>query len=368
MKIGITGGCGFVGSNLAEKFAITGNEVVVLDNLTREGSFLNLERLKKYNIEFVHADIQKPEDLDILHKCDAILDCAAQASMTEAEKDPGFNFTNNTVGTFNILEIVRKTKVPLIHWGSNKVYPSEKINSIPIIEKETRFEWDVDLVKNQNYSGLTISHTSPGETTVKGINEHLPLGIGGRSIYGASKTCSDILCQEYRDAFHVPIFINRFSCLAGPWQYGVAAQGWYVWFIIAAHLSLPLTYYGWKGKQVRDVLFIEDVFSLIEQQLSAAQKEGSSGGVYNIGGGIQNTISLREHIEMLKHAGLKPLVKDWLAPQRRRDHVVFISDISKAQSDFKWSPKTRMEEGFKKCLSWVEKNSNRLEYMYRKLK
>jgi CDP-paratose 2-epimerase len=364
MRIGITGGCGFVGSNLAERFALAGHDVTVLDNLTREGSYLNLERLKKYSIEFIPADIRNPEDLDILYKCDSILDCAAQASLTEAEKKPGFNFANNTIGIFNILEIVRETKVPLIHWGSNKVYPSEKIHLLPLIEKETRFEWDIDLIKDRKHNGITVSSTPSGETIVKGINEHLPLGIGGRSIYGASKACSDILCQEYQDAFNIPLFINRFSCLAGPWQYGMAAQGWYSWFIIAAHFGLPITYYGWKGKQVRDVLFIDDVFNLIEKQLSSGLNGDSSGGVYNIGGGIQNAISLREHIDMLVSAGLKPIVKDELAPQRRRDHVIYISDISKAQDEFNWSPKININIGFMKCLNWVKKNAKDLECIY----
>jgi CDP-paratose 2-epimerase len=364
MKIGITGGCGFVGSNLAERFACAGHNVVVLDNLTRRGSSFNRERLRKYNISFLHADIRNSGDLKILSTCDSILNCAAHASVIQAEKEPFFNFSNNTIGLLNILEIIRETKVPLIHWGSNKIYPSETTNALPILEQESRFAWDIDVLRNHHYTGLTVSNSSSGEIIVKGINESLPVGIGERSVYGATKACSDILCQEYRDAFKVPIFANRFSCLAGPWQYGIVDQGWYVWFIIAAYFSVPITYYGWKGKQVRDVLFIEDVCSLVEQQLSSALEGVSSGGVYNIGGGINNALSLREHIDMLRSAGLKTTVQAELAPQRRGDQVIYISDIGKAQRDFNWSPKVTLEAGFNECLSWVANNSSTLASLY----
>lgn len=366
MKIGITGGCGFVGSNLAERFAVAGHDVLVLDNLMRNGSSLNLQRLeKKNNIECVRGDVRNPEDLGVLFKCDAILDCAAQTSVTEGEENPSFSIANNTIGVFNILEGVMENKIPLIYCASNKVYPSEKINSLPIIETETRFQWDANAIKNQEHIGLSISETPQGEAIVKGINENWPLGLGARSIYGASKAISDILCQEYQDAFEIPIFVNRFSCLTGPWQYGTVAQGWYMWFIIAAYLGLPITYYGWNGKQVRDVLFIEDVCDLAEKQLSMALKGKSAGGVYTIGGGIQNAISLREHVEMMESAGLKPIVKNESAPKRRQDQVIYISDIGKAQEEFGWSPKVSIDAGFKECLSWVEENSGDLEGIYK---
>ena len=183
-------------------------------------------------------------------------------------------------------------------------------------------------------------------------------------MYGASKACSDILCQEYRDAFNLPIFANRFSCLAGPWQYGFVDQGWYVWFIIAAHFNLPITYYGWEGKQVRDVLFIDDVFRLVEKQISSALQGLSSGGVYNLGGGMDNALSLREHIDRLRAAGLKPLVESESAAQRRGDHKIYISDSSKAHNDFGWSPEITLEEGFEECLSWVTAHSGKLQSLY----
>ena len=183
-------------------------------------------------------------------------------------------------------------------------------------------------------------------------------------MYGASKVCSDILCQEYRDAFNVPIFANRFSCLAGPWQYGIVDQGWYVWFIIAAHFKVPVTYYGWNGKQVRDVLFIDDVFRIVERQVSSALEGVNAGGVYNLGGGMDNALSLREHIGLLRTAGLKPLVESASAPQRRGDHIVYISDNSKAYNDFGWSPEITLEAGFKECLSWVTTHSSKLASLY----
>lgn len=365
MKIAITGGCGFVGSNLAERFACTGHSVIALDNLARRGSAQNRERLKQFGVIFIHADIRDPEDLQSLYGCHAILNCAAQASLTRAEEEPVFNFATNTIGLLNLLEIARITEAPLIHWGSNKIYPAEKINAIPVVEKKTRFEWTIDPGNHAQYSGLTVFREPDGRLIPKGINEDFPLGTGGRSMYGASKTCADILCQEYREAFNLPIFANRFSCLAGPWQYGVVDQGWYVWFIIAAFFSMPITYYGWQGKQVRDVLFIEDVVRLVELQLASALQGTCSGGVYNIGGGPDNGVSLCEHVDMLRSAGLKPLIDDTPAPRRRGDQIIYISDAGRARHDFGWSPATNLEQGFKQCLDWVTAHASRLERLYR---
>jgi CDP-paratose 2-epimerase len=365
MKIAITGGCGFVGSNLAEQFARTGHTVIALDNLTRQGSTLNRERLKKYGVTFIPADIRNPEDLESLYGCDAVLNCAAQASLTRAEHEPVFNFANNTIGLLNLLEIVKITKAPLIHWGSNKIYPAEKINAIPAVEKKTRFEWNPDPEKHADYSGLTMCMGPDGKMRPKGITEDFPLGKGGRSMYGASKTCADILCQEYREAYNLSIFANRFSCLAGPWQYGVVDQGWYVWFIIAAFFSIPITFYGWQGKQVRDVLFIDDVVRLVERQLSSALVGTSSGGVYNIGGGPANRVSLCEHVDMLRAAGLRPVIEDAQASPRRGDQLIYISDTSRAQNDFSWLPEITLEQGFRECLNWVTAHASRLERLYR---
>ncbi len=365
MNIGITGGCGFVGSNLAERFANAGHLVTVLDILMREGSHLNLQRIKSNkNIDFVQADIRYKENLQTLKRCDCILDCAAQTSAIEGEKEPGFNFANNISGLFNLLEMVRETRVPLVFWSTNKVYPSDRMNSLPRVERESRFEWDTSSNEILNNIGLSVTTTSQGKSVAIGINEDWPLGVGSRSFYGATKACADILCQEYKDAFQIPIFINRFSCMAGPWQFGMPAQGWYVWFIIAAYFGLPINYYGWSGKQVRDVLFIEDVYRLVEKQLQAATNGKSAGGVYNIGGGIHNTISLREHFEHIIKAGLQPSVKDYSGEQRSSDQVIYISDIRKAQEEFNWSPDTDIDTGFDECLRWVCDNSTKLKEIF----
>ena len=365
MNIGITGGCGFVGSNLAERFANVGHSVIALDNLMREGSHLNLQRLKSCkNFEFVRADIRYKEDLKILQRCDCILDCAAQTSVTEGEKELDFTFANNVSGLFNLLEIVRETRVPLVFCSTNKVYPSDRLNSLPRVEKELRFEWDTSSNEILNYTGLSVSTISQGKRVAIGINEDWPLGLGSRSIYGATKACADILCQEYKDAFRIPIFINRFSCIAGPWQFGMPAQGWYAWFIIAAYFGLPITYYGWSGKQVRDVVFIEDIYSLVEKQLQAATNGRSAGGVYNVGGGIHNTLSPREHFENIITAGLQPFVRDYTGEQRRSDHVIYISDIRKVQEEFNWSPNTDINTGFEECLRWVRENSTKLKQIF----
>lgn len=362
MRIAITGGCGFVGTNLAKRFVQCGYDVVVLDNLSRPTSFLNLaELMQDSRIKFIHGDIRRFEDITYLRRCDAILHCGAQSTMTQGETNPFGDFTNNTLGVLNILEIVKGNRVPLIYWASNKVYPSSIINSLPVKEKETRYGWDCDEIIERRLPWLTITRNEHDHRWLaNGINEQCPVGLGARSFYGSSKICGDIWCQEYRDAYAIPIFVNRFSCIAGPNQYGMKAQGWYVWFIVAAVFGIPLTYYGWRGKQVRDVLFVDDMVDLIEKQLTMAIEGKSTGGVYNIGGGCSNSISLREHVEMIKDSGLKVIMEDE-KDCRRCDALIYISDNTKAQNEFGWHPTIDLETGFKLCSFWVQENYQRVK-------
>ena len=360
--IGIAGGCGFVGSNLAQRLAEEGHTVVLVDNLMRAGSRCNLERLLSFTeVRFFHADVRDPRDLEPLRNCDALINCAAQTSVPLAEHAPAHNFSVNTLGAFNMLELAREQRLPLVFFSSNKVYPATDLNALPIVEEATRFRWDIHHLQRSTLPGLTFDGAN--EEQPIGVNEKWPLGIGSRSLYGASKVAADLLCQEYCDAFGIPVFINRCSCLAGPWQYGQAAQGWYVWFIIAAQFQLPITYYGWQGKQVRDVLFAPDLCDLVLCQLYAALEGRSTGGVYNVGGGLGNALSLCEHVNSLTGKGLRPKVINGSGEKRRQDQVIYITDTSSVQNEFSWEPQINLTTGLDQCISWVHANLDNVRSM-----
>lgn len=341
-KILICGGAGFVGANLAIHFSAD-YEVTVLENLVRRGSELNLPDFKGHGINFVHGDIRNPED--IRGDYDVILECSAQPSATAGYANPMFDFHNNTVGLMNVLEHARKTKTAVIFWSTNKVYSGDRINAIPATKEPTRYSW---------------THRDIG------INEGCDIDGGQHSIYGLTKAMSDLACQEYWDAFNVPTIVNRFSCLAGPRQWGKTEQGWVSWFVIANHLGFPVKICGWGGKQVRDVLFIDDVCRLIDTEIAVLlnQPERATeevcGQVFNIGGGWANSISILEAFDRL---GLNDSSE--MEPERKGDHRIYITDYSKAKRVFGWEPRVGLDEGFAQIEKWVVDNKTVLEALYK---
>ena len=351
MKILITGGAGFVGANLALYFANRGDEVWCLDNLARRGSEFNLPMLKENGIHFIHGDIRSAEDFPRI-KPDVVLECSAQPSAIDGYGNPYYDFSNNTLGLINVLEYIRKdTEASLIFWSTNKVYSAEKINQFCTEETDTRWKWAVPTFpypKGWNYCS--------------GFDSTFPVDGGKHSIYGLSKIMSDLACQEYYDAFGIPIVVNRFSCLAGERQWGKSAQGWVAWWAIAAHFGLPLKYIGWKGKQVRDVLFIDDICGLIDAEIS--QMDTIKGNVFNVGGGHENTLSLIEATKLMEKKFNKKMVVTVEEDPRKADHCVYISNIEKAKRLIGWEPKVGIEAGYDKIIRWVKDNSDILKKLY----
>jgi|GEM_PF-550075 len=223
MKLLILGGAGFIGANLACNFAKDGWMVDVVDNLVRRGSEFNLPRLKEHGVNFIHGDIRNPEDFKNLgDDYHAILLTAAQPSAVNY-KNPAFDIQNNTIGVLNTLEYSRKTKIPIVFWSTNKVYPGEPCNHFAYVEKPTRYEW-VDIIPRQKnniikpqltpeQAVMVALHERDGFTE-RGITTRFNLNGGDRSIYGVSKAMADLLIQEWSDAYGIPAVINRFSCLA----------------------------------------------------------------------------------------------------------------------------------------------------------
>lgn len=340
----IFGGLGFVGFNLAKHMVEQGHDVIVFDNLVRRGSEFNILLAKKLNIKFIHGDIRNKEDFNKIPEgnYDCAFDCSAQPSACTGYSNPVFDITNNYFGTLNILEYCRTNGLKLIFWSTNKVYCGDKLNST----------WELHEQKKRWIHKFGI----------KSIDESFPIDGGDHSIYGVSKVCSDLTCQEWAKAFDMNIIVNRFSCLAGPGQWGMAEQGWVAWFVIAALFDLPITLYGWHGKQVRDVLFMTDLCRLIDMQIDNFCEQPD--GVFNIGGGQYCNISLLECISLIEKLTKRKIRYTITDEIRKADQCVYISDITKAEKIYNWKPKIKMAEGLEQIIKWVKDNQKQLKGLY----
>src|SRR5215469_3561488 len=288
LHILVTGGCGFIGSHVALHLREQGHQVSVMDNLVRRGSEQNIPLLARQGVSFFHGDVRNPADLaNLAARAELICDASAQPSVVTGYANPIFDITNNGLGAIHILEYARTRRIPMIFWSSNRVYGADRLNALPRRETPTRLEYDADA-----WQRLPEQQRPAGFHPMHGISEEFSIDGGQRSIYGLSKLIADAACQEYSQAFDLPIVVNRFGVISGIGQFGHADQGWVVWWAIAHWFGLPLSYLGFQGKQVRDVLFVEDMLALLELQMS--QLSTLRGEVFNVGGGGANAISLRE--------------------------------------------------------------------------
>jgi len=338
MRILITGGAGFIGCNAAKQFIDKGHEVSVLDNLSRRGSKDNLEWLKRQGkFKFINCDIRNYAKVKKIFApkglrgdgVDVVLHLAAQVTVTTSVLDPREDFQINALGTFNLLEAVRKNKLDpiFIYASTNKVYGG--MTDIKVIERNGRYEY---------------------ESLPEGISENRILDF--HSPYGCSKGAADQYVRDYSRIYGLRTVVIRQSCIYGYRQFGVEDQGWVAWFTIAASLDKPITIYG-DGKQVRGVLFIDDLVDAYEKAIDNIKT--SSGKIYNIGGGPDNKMSLLELISFLEKfldKKIKYSFSDW----RPGDQPVFVSNIEKARQDLSWQPKINVETGVKKLSDWVNEN------------
>ena len=338
----VTGGAGFTGANVVSHFVKAGHNVTVLDNLSRPGSSKNLSWLKRAhsNFSFTKTDITDYRRLRSViekKKLHFILHLAGQVAVTSSVSNPRQDFEINALGTFNVLEAVRevyglssnkKSVKPFIIFSStNKVYGG--MEEIEVVEKNCRYGY-------RDYkNGIPESQT---------LDFHSP--------YGCSKGAADQYVRDYFRIYGIDSVVFRQSCIYGYRQFGVEDQGWVAWFIIAAILGKPITIYG-DGKQVRDVLFIDDLVRAYE--LAIKNKNKVSGRIYNIGGGPKNGLSLLDLVCMIEaRLGKKLPVKfdKW----RPGDQPVFVSDIRRAKKEFGWSPSINVGDGVDRLYSWVDKN------------
>src|SRR3989338_4824282 len=341
-KILITGGAGFIGTNCVLHFLNNGWQVTVLDNLSRRGVELNLNRLNEMHpnkFAFVKADVRHDQDIldreAALH--DAILHLAGQVAVTTSVADPRTDFEVNALGTFNVLEAVRRVPAPpiIIYSSTNKVYGD--LEELEIEEGETRYH---------------LKHLPNGVTERQQLDFHSP--------YGCSKGAADKYVRDYSRIYNLPTVVFRQSCIYGPNQFGIEDQGWLAWFTIAALLGRPVTLYG-NGKQVRDVLHVGDLARLYERAIDKI--EDAKGNAFNVGGGQSNSVSLLEFFEELeKSHGLK--LKKGFGEERPGDQKVFISDNTKGKEKLGWTPEISFEEGLGSLAGWAKEHMNEIRTFY----
>src|SRR5262245_39272449 len=285
MRALVTGGCGFVGASIGIVLAARNPEweLVAFDNLRRRGSELNLPRLREAGVEFVHGDVRQPGDLLQLAPTDVVIECSAEPAVLAGFESPDYVVTTNLLGAYHCLELARRDDALYVFLSTSRVYPIETLRTLSIVETDTRFE----LAPEQGVAGVSQD----------GISEAFPLD-GARTLYGTTKLAGEHLAVEYADAFGLRAVIDRCGVIAGPWQMGKADQGVFTHWVLNHYFERPLSYigYGGSGKQVRDILFVDDLVDLIEEQLRRPDDWAGFNG--NVGGGRQCNLSLLEATEL----------------------------------------------------------------------
>jgi CDP-paratose 2-epimerase len=337
----IVGGAGFIGVNAAEYYARQGHAVTVLDNFSRRGTEQNVNWLRREHpdVKVVRTDIRTDQDTLAAEagSCDVLLHLAAQVAVTTSVTNPRTDFEINALGTLNVLEAARQALSPpiVLYSSTNKVYGG--MEDVPVIEDENRYRFG-----------------------------SLPYGVGEdqrldfHSPYGCSKGCADQYICDYARIYGLRTVVFRQSCIYGPHQFGIEDQGWVAWFALRSLLGQPVTVYG-DGKQVRDVLYVDDLIAAFEAAIQAIDRV--SGRAFNIGGGPAYTLSILELIgllERMKGSKMSCSFGDW----RPGDQRVYISDVRRAQRELQWRPQTPPEIGVEQMRAWMAANLETIEGVY----
>jgi len=331
----ITGGAGFIGSNYVHRLLKRGERVTIFDNLSRRGALTNLDWLRVTfgadAFRLIQGDVRDATLLACaVRDVDVIVHLASQVAVTTSVQHPREDFEINVTGTFNVLEAARlMANHPIVIFAStNKVYGG--MESLIVEEKETRYAY-------RDYP--------------RGIPETYPLDF--HSPYGCSKGSGDQYVRDYARIYNLPTVVFRQSCIYGPRQFGVEDQGWVAWFVIAAVLGRPITIYG-DGKQVRDLLYIEDLLDAYDA--AVANIDRIAGQIFNVGGGPANQLSVwqefRPLLERLTGREIPVQWSDW----RPGDQRIFVANIRKAAGYLGWRPKVDVEEGITRLYHWVVEN------------
>jgi len=339
MKTIVIGGAGFIGCNAAARYIRRGDEVTVVDNLSRQGTELNLKWLESVGeFQLIKTDIRDQASLTKIFSegkvFNVVLHLAAQVAVTTSVTDPRNDFEINALGTFNVLEAIRNSgQDPICIFSStNKVYGNLDDLNISEGGKAYSFQGDID-----------------GVTEDQLLDFHSP--------YGCSKGAADQYVRDYSRMYGLRTVVLRQSCIYGPRQFGIEDQGWVAWFIIAILLGKQLTIYG-NGKQVRDILYIDDLLDSYDQAIKNI--DIASGRIYNIGGGQENQISLLQFLDLLSEITNKK-ISPAAAVTRPGDQPIYVSDITRAGKELGWKPRTNYNDGIRKIYDWVVANKQTIE-------
>jgi len=341
-KILITGGAGFVGSNLAIKLKLEFPQasIIVMDNLKRRGSELNIQRLISKNIKFVHGDIRIKEDFNEIGDITILIEAAAEPSVLSGiDSTPDYVINTNFNGTINCLNFAHRNKAKFIFLSTSRVYPISQLNKINYKENDTRFQ----IENNQKIIGVTAD----------GINESFSLD-GARSFYGSSKLSSELFVQEYCEFYGLKTIVNRCGVLTGPWQMGKVDQGVIVLWMAKHFWKGELNYigYGGTGKQVRDILHIDDLYRLLLSQLANFDK--FNGQIFNVGGGNEVSVSLKELTNLCQELTGNKITIHSNLETRSADIPVYITDNSKINNLSGWKPNIDVKTILEDIFVWMK--------------
>lgn len=337
----ITGGAGFIGSNLAGRLLSEGRRVIIYDNLGRSGVETNLEWLRNTygnRIEFIRGDVRDGATVrQTVARCSAVFHLAAQVAVTSSLVTPVEDFEINARGTINVLEAIRTRPepIPLVFTSTNKVYGD--LNEVCVRRLRNRYEPTDEGLRNH------------------GASEDTPLQF--HSPYGCSKGAADQYVLDYARSYRLPVTVFRMSCIYGPHQFGTEDQGWVAHFLIRALNRRPITLYG-DGLQVRDLLFVEDLVNAF--LLAVRHMDHLAGQAFNIGGGPANAMSLLELLhEIGKDLGEHPSIRfeDW----RAADQKYYVSDTRRFEAAVGWRPRVSISEGLTRLRTWLIEESHLIE-------
>jgi CDP-paratose 2-epimerase len=349
MKILVTGGAGFVGSSLCIKLIkkYPHYTITAFDNLKRRGSELSLKDFQQHGVGFIHGDIRNPEDLAAAGSFDVLIEASAEPSvMAGLDSDPTYVINNNLFGSIHCFNACLKNKAKLIFLSTSRVYPIDTIENALFEEQQTRF-------------AFTGNQLAPG-ISAQGISEALPLD-GARSFYGTTKLASELFIQEYAAFYGLQAAVTRFGVIAGPRQMGKTDQGVVTLWMAKHYWNQKLKYigYGGTGKQVRDILHIDDLIRLIDLQVHETEK--FTGRIFNAGGGLQNSASLQEMTAICQKITGNTIQIDAESQTRAADLRMYVTDNAAITAHTGWSPEKNVETVFRDIFEWIQTNEEQLE-------
>jgi CDP-paratose 2-epimerase len=348
-RVLVTGGAGFIGASLAVGLANRHPnwEVLALDNLRRRGSELNLPRLRGAGVRFHHGDVRELDDLLEIDELDALIECSAEPSvMAGVDGSPDYVVQTNLVGAYNCLELARRRGAQFIFLSTSRVYPVAALEGLVYREGETRLE----LEEEQSVPGASA----------RGVAESFPLE-GARTLYGATKLSAELLIGEYAASYGLKTVVNRCGVVAGPWQMGKVDQGVFTYWMLAHHFQQPLSYigFGGTGKQVRDLLHVDDLLDLVEEQLG--DPSGWAGATVNVGGGRACSLSLLETTDLCREITGGIIDVRPSGENRPGDIPIYISDCTRLHDMTDWRPRRGPAEILADIHAWIVEHEAALD-------